>query len=564
MTQKIKHFFTVPTACTFIFAIAIVAFNPPETVGADKYVRTMVFRNHESYSPNSNSRYIDFSKSGDLVSFGGAICSMNGRNLGPIVCDESDRINQLTFHPSEERVIAAGKGLTRWEVNSKIDKVGIAYRSRFSPSKTNPAYSEQKLPQDIAELSDVDWVEVSSDGKFLNVLKGDKLKKYRLETGELVSDLAVNSVTRVSKLGTTGSYLLWSKQSANSPMGIWDGESFTMDTIAYPKSPISGRERSRTLDLTISHDGSKALELVDFTSQVQLCVWDLKERKSLGFVNGFEKATSIRYLGDGSKYVVGYMNGKLEIRTSQHGVDTTIEPIDPAVEQNRNELGEGRSGRAVIELATSQDGNKIAVRYPGDELGIFERGGKFSEPVPTVDEFPARVGSYWRYKLLRNGREDGEFIMAVDSVQTIGDDVCMGIVRAQIRNNRIESTLPTIFLTYRPEGLCWAGSIDERGNDYFARPHLLLPASREEKTLEFVKGSSAREKVQIKLQTKEEKSDVFRPGSLAIRVDMRRKSSSDETIDSLWFAKDVGIIKWVDTKENTTLELKQFVPAKIE
>jgi hypothetical protein len=527
---------------------------------------------------NRGGPSLAFSDSGRYVSVGGAVCRVDGEfhHLGPVFRDRTQEAFRLAFDgPAEEprgsrppRVLALGRGLTRWAVHGAGSADALPFAFWDAKPAINPTFDPLDLPADLARLDCRQGaLAVTPNGRHVIASVRQRVEKRSLETGQVAADAQTGTtVRRIFPLGTDGPFLLWSPEE-REPMRTWDGASITVDAFTEPPSPVAGRSRSNPrLPPAVAPDGRTALELVDLgdSGKRWLYVWDLAQRRVIRTVPGFKDATAITCLASGNGgyagYAVGYRTGRIEVRDSAHQVTEVVAP-GAAVPDS------GSAVNHVAEMATGGPGSaRLAVYNPNGELVLYERGGALVQPPPTVPEFPARIGARWVYKYTVGGREDGEMVFEVGGVDVVGTDPCVRVDRFHWRDGRVKYQPSGLLMAYRRDGLYWVGTvkkgIEHTEYDRFLNPPVLtLPTDRAKTDLEYSSAYS-RSPVEIRQRLRQETVDVpYRAGIAAVRVD-RNTSDGPTRTESIWFAKGLGIVRWQDATNNTLLELKDYVDGK--
>lgn len=553
---------TLRVAVVVVTLLAVYSASTAQQINLPPFGRVIGMRVDSTYLTGDGGRYLGFSKSGQYVAVGGAVYSWRGPQLGPVFRDRSQEVLRLAFHFLPEagqpcRVFAPGRRLTLWEIAAKAPAPGsvLPFSDWNATPATNPSFTAVQLPDSLTRLDARQALTVSPDGEHIVAAVSPRVQRWSLKTGKVVAEAQAGArVSRIYSLGKDGPFLLWSPNWGDL-MRTWDGDAISVDTLTEPPSPVKGRNRlNPRYPPAISPDGKMAVELVNFSDGDHwVYVWDLKRRQVREIVPGFKKASAITCLVDGRGYAVGYRSGRIEIRDLNHRVIEVVAEGTPESELNY-----------ISEMATGLEGRRLAVYHPHGQLVLYERGATAEQPKNIVAEFPARIGARWVYKHTVQGQSHGDMIFEIGGVEAIGTDHCFRVDRYLWRNGQIDHFRPeSLMFTYRPDGLYWAGMVrtSESSNRFFVPPVLTLPADRTNAASEFTSRYSLNA-VDFKLRFREETINVpYRSNIGTIRVDRNMSKEVTQT-ESIWFAKDIGIVKWQDVTHNTLLELKSYTAGK--
>ena len=523
---------------------------------------------HNSYS-NVNLAFSDDKRA--LISVGGAVFDTSSQvQLGPVFRHKRQEVVRLVFLNNGLRVFAIGSKLSLWDISGDAPAPGSVlpfadgntFADDDAQSAPNPSFKRIKLPTDLEELDCRHGLVVTPDGEHIVVCIQGKCEKRSLKTGKVVADAMVGrDVERIYTLGKDGPFLLWPKKG-DQPVQSWDGNAITVDTFTEPPSPVKGRSRGgHRFSPAVSSDCKTALELVDLGDwgDCWVYVWDVAQKKVIKTVPGFKNPTAITYLADGSGYAVGYHTGRIEIRDPTHKVIEVVSPgeVVPDSTKPRNLITEMASG--------GSGGFKLAVYHMHGELVLYERTRKAPEqPKPTLTDFPARIGSKWLYTYTKEGSANGAMAFEIGGVEVVGTDHCLRMDRRHYNSGGGWYDQPSLLLTYRTDGLYWVGTVskwDSDQIDFLFPPVMMLPIDRSKPDLEFASKLDGKA-VKFKMRLRDETIDVpYRAMLGAVRLDRNMSGPKDAT-ESIWFAKDIGIVRWQDVTKNTFLELKSYTPGK--
>lgn len=544
--------------------VAARANQPPRPAENAPFRRVIGLRCSHTYMPRDEWAHLAFSSDGRFLAVGGSLFSVEHLlQLGPVL--RSKTITRLALNPVGNQVLGLDENIPRyWDVSDKAPAPGSVFPhiQAGGPPATNPSYHVIDFKVQRANVGRIIGPYISPDGKHLLILGSEKVGMWSLPAGEREPSASLppgSSFDRIYPLGKSGRYLLWSPQPRDA-LQIWDGTGFALDAMKEPESPLKAKGLSRygRLPLAVSPDGKTALDVVVFygTKQKWIYVWDLTRSEVANQLSsGYEDASAIAYLGDGSGYVVGYHNRRIEIRDLNHKV---IEVVTPAVETpNGSPAHDGPR-----EIASSPDGTTIAVYHSWGEVVLYRRGGMPVRPKPTVAEFTPLPGTRWVYD--SNPRpQQGEWVIEVGSVEVIGTDQCLRLDRFIRVNKSVWSQAESHFVAYRPEGLVWVGvsAPDRQYTEFLDPPVILLPADRTKG--QFPARSSGAD-FRIRVREGLNVDTPFRAKVAAVRVDREKQVDRQIDSDSIWFAKDLGIVMWQIASRDLTvgLELKAYEPGK--